>query len=71
MTLEQYYIAHIDVDLYEATEYHKNLKSFFIIEIKKNKLLPRKYRSILEELQRLAIEIHELENKKLEILKFN
>jgi hypothetical protein len=71
MTVEEYHIAHIELDLYEITKYRKNLKQFFLIEIKKNKLLPIQYRRILEELERIAIQIHELENKKSEILKLN
>jgi hypothetical protein len=71
MTVEEYHIAYIELDLYEITKYRKNLKQFFLLEIKKNKLLPIQYRRILEELERIAIQIHELENKKSEILKLN
>ena len=71
MTLEEYYIAHIDLDLYEIIEYRKNLKKFLLLEIKKNKLLPIHYKKILEELERIAIQVNQLENKKSEILKLN
>jgi hypothetical protein len=71
MNVEEYYISYIDLDLYEITKYQKNLKNFFILEIKNNKISTKEYKAILEELERIAIQIHELENKKSEILKFN
>jgi hypothetical protein len=71
MTVQEYYIAYIDLDLYEIIEYRKNLKKFFALEIKKNKLLRKDYERILEELERITIQINELENKKSEILNLN
>jgi hypothetical protein len=71
MNVEEYYISYIDLDLYEVNEYRVNLKNFFIIEIKKNVLLPIQFKRILEELERIAIQVHELENKKSIILKLN
>ena len=50
MTVQEYHIAYIDVDLYEAIEYRKNLKKFFSLQIKKNKLLGKDYERFLEEL---------------------
>jgi hypothetical protein len=71
MTVQEYYIAYIDLDLYEIIEYSKNLKKFLALEIKKNKLLRKDYERILEELERITIQINELENKKSEILNLN
>jgi hypothetical protein len=71
MNVEEYYISYIDLDLYEANQYRINLKKFFILEIKKNKISTTQYKVILEELERVAIQVHELEKRKSEILKLN
>ena len=71
MTVQEYHIAYIDVDLYEAIEYRKNLKKFFSLQIKKNKLLGKDYERFLEELERVTLQIHELENQKSQNLNSN
>ena len=71
MTVQEYHIAYIDVALDEAIEYRKNLKKFFSLQIKKNKLLGKDYERFLEELERVTLQIHELENQKSQILNSN
>ena len=71
MTRQEYNIASIDLEIYELTTYRKNLKKFGLFEIRKNGMFAKKFYKILDEVDRLTIEIHELENKKSEILNLN
>lgn len=71
MTNQEYYLASIDLELYELNTYRKNLKRFTLFEIRKTNVFAKKYYKILEEVDRVTIRIHELENKKSEILNLN
>jgi len=71
MNRQEYHIAIIDLEIYELTTYRKNLKRFTLFEIRKNNLFAKKFYKILDEVDRITIEIHELENKKSEILNLN
>lgn len=71
MTPQDYLIATIDLELYDLKNYRTNLKRFILFEIRKNNIFAKKYYRILEEVERLSIEISVLENKKSEILNLN
>lgn len=71
MNRQEYHIAIIDLEIYELTTYRKNLKRFTLFEIRKNNLFAKKFYKILDEVDRITIEIHELENRKSEILNLN
>lgn len=71
MTPLEYLLANIDIELYELNNYRKNLKLFAFYEIRKNNMFSKKFFRILEEVERLSIEIHTLEIKKLEIFNSN
>jgi hypothetical protein len=71
MTPQEYLIATIDLELYDLNNYRKNLKLFAFYEIRKNNMFAKKFFRILEEVDRLSIEINELETRKSEILNFN
>lgn len=68
MTSLEYQLAFIDLELYELINYRKNLKKFNLFEIRKNNVFAKKYYRILQEVDRVTIEIYELENKKSKIL---
>jgi len=71
MTPQEYLIATIDLELYDLNNYRKNLKLFAFYEIRKNNMFAKKFFRILEEVERLSIQINELETRKSEILNFN
>jgi hypothetical protein len=71
MNLEDYSLAKINIEIHEVNIYRINLRKFILAESKKYAINARKFKSILDELERLAIEIHELENKKSEYLNLN
>lgn len=71
MTKQEYHITSIDLEIYESTTYRKNLKRFALFEIRKNAMFAKKFYKILDEIDRVTIEIHELENRKSEILNLN
>jgi hypothetical protein len=71
MTRQEYQIASLELEIYELTTYRSNLKKFLLLEIRKNKILAKKYNKILDEVERITIEIYELENKKSQILSLN
>jgi len=71
MNLEDYSLAKINIEIHEVNIYRINLRKFLLAETKKYAINARKFNSILDELERLAIEIHELENKKIEYLNLN
>jgi hypothetical protein len=71
MTKKEYDITYIDLEIYELTTYRKNLKKFALLELRKNNMLAKKFYSIFDEIDRVTIEIYELENKKSEIFKLN
>ena len=71
MTRQEYQIASLELEIYELTTYRSNLKTFLLLEIRKNKILAKKYNKILDEVERITIEIYELENKKSQILSLN
>jgi hypothetical protein len=68
MTPEEYKLGFIDLEIYELINYRKNLKRFTLIEIRKNNSFSKKFYRVLEEVDRVTIEIHELEQRKLKIL---
>ena len=67
MTKKEYHITSIELEIYELTTYRKNLKKFVLLELRNGKMLARKFNRILDELDRITIEIYELEKKKSEI----
>ena len=67
MTRQEYHIASIELEIYELTTYRKNLKKFVLLEMRKSNMMAKKFYSIFFEVDRVTIEIYELENKKLEI----
>jgi hypothetical protein len=71
MTPQEYLIASIDLELYDLKNYRKNLKLFAFYEIRKNNMFAKNFFRILEEVERLSIEIHTLETNKSEILNLN
>ena len=71
MTRKEYHIASIELEIYELTTYRKNLKKFVLLELRNGKMLAKKYNRILDELDRITIEIYELEKKKSEIFNLN
>jgi hypothetical protein len=71
MTPQEYLISSIDLELYDLKNYRTNLKRFALFEIRKNNMFANKYYRILEEVERVSIEINALETKKLEILNLN
>jgi hypothetical protein len=71
MTKKEYHIASIELEIYELTTYRKNLKKFVLLELRNGKMLARKFNRILDELDRITIEIYELEKKKSEIYNLN
>ena len=70
MTKQEYHITSIDLEIYELTSYRTNLKRFALFEIRKTNMFAKKFYRILGEVERVTIEIHELENRKSEILNF-
>jgi hypothetical protein len=71
MTKKEYHITSIELEIYELTTYRKNLKKFVLLELRNGKMLARKFNRILDELDRITIEIYELEKKKSEIYNLN
>ena len=71
MTKKEYHIASIELEIYELTTYRKNLKKFLLLELRNGKMLAKKFNRILDELDRITIEIYELEKKKSEIYNLN
>ncbi len=71
MTRKEYHITSIELEIYELTTYRKNLKKFVLLELRNGKMLAKKFNRILDELDRVTIEIYELENKKSEIYNLN
>ena len=67
MTKKEYHIASIELEIYELTTYRKNLKKFVLLELRKGNMMAKKFNRILDELDRITIEIYELEKKKSEI----
>jgi len=71
MTKKEYHIASIELEIYELTTYRKNLKKFVLLELRNGNMLAKKFNRILDELDRITIEIYELEKKKSEIYNLN
>ena len=71
MNKKEYHIASIELEIYELNTYRKNLKKFVLLELRNGKMLAKKYNRILDELDRITIEIYELEKKKSEIYNLN
>jgi hypothetical protein len=67
MTRQEYHIASIELEIYELTTYRKNLKKFVLLEMRQSNMMAKKFYSIFDEVDRVTMEIYELENKKLEI----
>ncbi len=64
MTELQYITNKIDKELKELQSYKKELRKFFYIESVKGKLKAKHFNKIVDELERLTIEIAYLENQK-------
>jgi hypothetical protein len=71
MTKKEYHIASIELEIYELTTYRKNLKKFVLLELRNGKMLAKNFNRILDELDRITIEIYELEKKKSKIFNLN
>ena len=61
-----YIINKIDNEIKEITSYKKGLRKFFYIESVKGKLNSIDFNNIVDELERISIEIAYLENQKNE-----
>ena len=59
------------LELYDLKNYRTNLKRFALFEIRKNNMFAKKYYRILEEVERVSIEINALETRKSEIFNLN
>jgi hypothetical protein len=67
ITNELAYITNkIDNEIKELQSYKKGLRKFFFIESVKGKLNSVEFNNIVDELERLSIEIGYLENQKIE-----
>ena len=71
MTKKEYHIASVELEIYELTTYRKNLKKFLLLEMRKGSILSKNFNRFLDELDRITIEIYELEKKKSEIYNLN
>lgn len=71
MTPQEYLLSSIDLELYDLKNYRINLKRFALFEIRKNNMFAKKYYRILEEVERVSIEINALETRKSEIFNLN
>lgn len=65
MTELQYITSKIDKELKELQSYKKQLRKFFYIESVKGSLKAKHFNKIVDELERLTIEIAYLENQKI------
>lgn len=61
-----YITTKIDTEIKELQSYKKGLRKFFYIESVKSKLKAKHFNKIVDELERLSIEIAYLENQKTE-----
>lgn len=68
MTPQEYILAVIDLEIYELKKIRTNLKRFAYFEIRKNNNFAKKFYLILDETERISIEIYELEKRKLQLL---
>jgi hypothetical protein len=71
MNRKEYHITYIELEVYELTTYRANLKKFVLFEMRKGNMLATDFNRIFNEVDRVTIEIYELENKKSEIFKLN
>lgn len=71
MTPQEYLIATIDLEIYDLKKYRINLKRYALFEIRKNNMFAKDYYRILEEVERVSIEIDNLETKRSEIFNLN
>jgi|LakMenEpi05Nov12_1017451.scaffolds.fasta_scaffold04086_2 hypothetical protein len=71
MNPEEYSLTKINLEIHEVNIYRVNLRKFLLKEAKNYTINSRKFQNILDELERIAIEINELENKKSEYLNLN
>ena len=71
MNPQEYLITKIDLELYDLKLYSKNLKLFAFYEIRKNNMFAKNFFRILEEVERLSIEINALETYKSDIFNCN
>ena len=71
MTPQEYLISSIDLELYDLKNYRTNLKRFALLEIRKNNMFAKNYYRILEEVERVSIEINALETRKSNIFNLN
>ena len=68
MTEQEYVLSLIQEEIDSLEKYKWNLKRFSFYELKKNANFSKKFYKIYDEVERLAIEIHNLENQKSEML---
>lgn len=71
MTEYEYVLSLIQEEIYSLEKYKWNLKRFAFYELRKNANFSKKFYKILDEVERLAIEIHNLEQQKSELLTIN
>ena len=71
MTPQEYLIATIDLEIYDLKKYRINLKRYALFEIRKNNMFAKDYYRILEEVERVSIEVDNLETKRSEIFNLN
>lgn len=71
MNRKEYHITYIELEVYELITYRANLKKFVLLEMRKGNMLATDFNRIFNEVDRVTIEIYELENKKSELFKLN
>lgn len=71
MTEYEYVLSLIQEEIDSLEKYKWNLKKFAFYELRKNANFSKKFYKILDEVERLAIEINNLEQQKSELSTIN
>lgn len=71
MTEYEYVLSLIQEEIDSLEKYKWNLKRFAFYEVKKNANFSKKFYKILDEVERLAIEINNLEQQRSELSTIN
>ena len=68
MTEQEYVLSLIQEEIDSLEKYKWNLKRFSFYEIRKNANFSKKFYKIYDEVERVAIEVHNLEKQRSELL---
>jgi len=71
ITEYDYAVSLIEEEIDSLERYKWNLKRFAFLEVRKNANFSKKFYKILDEVDRLTIEIHNLEQQKSELSTIN